>query len=109
MIAIARSATPESVELNRKGLALARGSKFAKAQSLIPAMYNNMAWDLHDMGRNEEALAAFEAALEAWSARGRPKQVQVAKWSVAQCLRSLGRTDEAVKIEKALEAEGYKP
>ena len=70
-------------------------------------MYNNMAWDLHDMGKHEEALVAFEAALVEWSARGKPRQVQVAKWSVAQGLRSLGRVDEAVAIERALEAEGY--
>jgi hypothetical protein len=28
---------------------------------------------------------------------------------VAQCLRSLGRDDEAQVIEKALDAEGFKP
>src|SRR6185295_7290257 len=33
MIAITRSGTMEAVELNRKGLALARESKFAKARS----------------------------------------------------------------------------
>src|SRR6185503_11720782 len=109
MIAITRSGTMEAVELNRKGLALARESKFAKARSLIPAMSNNMAWDLYDMGRFEEALAAFQASLEAWTATGRPKQIQIAKSYVAQCLRSLGRVDEAVKIEKALEAQGHKP
>ena len=37
------------------------------------------------------------------------RAVYAAKWSVAQCLRSMGRMDEALAIEKALEAEGYKP
>src|SRR5262249_20589964 len=63
MIAITRPGTSEAVEWNRKGLAIARESKFAKAQALVPAMYNNMAWDLHDLGRHDEALVAFEAAL----------------------------------------------
>ena len=109
MIAITHSGKPEAIEWNRKGLELARGSKSAKAQALIPAMYNNMAWDLHDMKRYDEALPAFRSALAEWTRRGKPRQVQVAKWSVAQCLRSMKRDAEAVEIEKALEAEGFKP
>jgi len=109
MIAIVASGTAEAVEWNERGLAIARQSTHPKARALVPAMYNNMAWDLHAMGRFPEALRAFESALVEWSARGRPRQIQVAKWSVAQCLRSMGRMDEALAIEKALEAEGYKP
>jgi tetratricopeptide (TPR) repeat protein len=109
MVAITFQGAPEAIVWNVRGLDLARDSKAAKAQALIPAMHNNMAWDLHDLGRHEEALRAFETALEEWSARGRPRQIQVAKWSVAQCLRSLGRDDEAQVIEKALDAEGFKP
>ena len=109
MIAIVAEGTDEAVQWNQRGLEVARRSSDAKAQALIPAMYNNMAWDLHSMGRYPEALAAFETALAEWTARGKPWQIQVAKWSVAQCLRSMGRYREAVEIEKALEAEGYKP
>jgi len=32
--------------------------------------------------------------------------VHIAKWSVARCLRSLGRHDEALAILEALEREG---
>lgn len=109
MIAIVAADPAEAVEWNRRGLALARKSTDAKARALIPAMYNNMAWSLHDAGRYAEALPAFESALAEWSARGKPRQIQVAKWSVAQCLRSLEREDEARAIEAALEAEGFKP
>ena len=109
MVAIARSGTPESIEWNRKGLAIAGESTFAKARALVPAMYNNLAWELYDAKRFGEALPAFEKALEAWTATGRPKQIQVAKWSVAQCLKEVGRGDEAKRIEQAVEAEGYQP
>jgi hypothetical protein len=54
-------------------------------------------------------LPVFEQALQAWTATGRVKQIQVAKWSVAQCLKEVGRGEEAKRIEQALEAEGYKP
>jgi tetratricopeptide (TPR) repeat protein len=109
MVAITFQGRPEAIEWNVRGLAMAQKSLASKAQALIPAMHNNMAWDLHDLGRYKEALAQFERALDEWSARGRPRQIQVAKWSVAQCLRSLGRDAEAQVIEKGLEAEGFKP
>jgi len=109
MVAITHSGSPEAIEWNQKGLALARKSKFAKAQALIPAMYNNMAWDLHDLKRYDEALPMFQSALEEWTKRGKPRQIQVAKSSVAQCLRSMKRDEEAAAIERALEAEGFKP
>ena len=109
MVAITHSGPAPGVAWHRKALTLARTSSHAKAQALVPAIYNNMAWDLHDMKRYDEALAAFQSALDEWTKRGRPRQVQVAKWSVAQCLRSLKRDAEALAIERALEAEGFKP
>jgi tetratricopeptide (TPR) repeat protein len=104
MVAITESGTPAALEWNRRGLALARDSHDAKARSLIAAMLNNSAWDLHAMGRYEEALAAFEAAEQAWTRRGGRRQVEIARWTVARCLRSLGRHREALAILHALEA-----
>jgi tetratricopeptide (TPR) repeat protein len=86
------------LEWNRRGLALANASRDAKARSLIPAMLNNSAWDLQALGRREEALSTFEAAERAWSARGGARQVAIAKWSVAYCLRSLDRPRAALVI-----------
>lgn len=106
MVAITVSGTDDALDWNAKGLALARGSKDAKAQSLISAMLNNSAWDLHAMKRYDEALARFREAEAAWIATGKARQVHVAKWSVARCLRSLGRHDEALAILEALEKEG---
>jgi tetratricopeptide (TPR) repeat protein len=105
MVAVAHAGTEQALEWNRRGLALARASKDARSIALIPAMLNNQAWDLHAMGRYPEALALFEEAQKEWSARERPKQVHIAKWSVARCLRSLGRHDEALAIQRALQAE----
>ena len=105
MVAVAHAGTEQALEWNRRGLALARESKEAKAIALIPAMLNNQAWDLHAMGRYPEALALFEEAREEWSTRARPQQIHIAKWSVARCLRSLGRHEEALAIQRALQAE----
>lgn len=105
MVAITYAGTLDAIEWNRKALAAARTSNDPKARALIPAMLNNSAWDLHDMGRYAEALPLFEEALTEWTARGKPTQIRIAKWSVARCLRSLGRFQEALDMQRALEKE----
>lgn len=105
MVAITHSGSDEAIEWNRRGLELARRSSDAKARALIPAMLNNSAWDLHAMDRFSEALPFFEESLVEWTARQKPEQVRIARWSVARCLRSLGRYEEALAVQRALEAE----
>jgi tetratricopeptide (TPR) repeat protein len=105
MLAIAWAGSPDSVAWNQRGLAMARQSQDPKARGLIPAMLNNAAWDLHDMGRYGEALPLFQEAQAEWTARGKPEQIRIARWSVARCLRSLGRWEEALAIQRDLGAE----
>lgn len=105
MVAITYAGAPEAVGWNQRGLALARTADDPKARALVPAMLNNSAWDLHALGRYDEALALFEEALAEWTARGKPAQIQIARWSVARCLRSFGRSEEALAIQEALAAE----
>lgn len=105
MVAITHSGSEQAIDWNRRGLEIARQSRDAKAVALIPAMLNNNAWDLHEMGRFDEALDLFREALDAWTARGKPKQIQIARWSVARCLRSLGQYREALDLQRELEAE----
>ena len=104
MLAIANSGSKKAIEWNLRGLVVARASQESKACALIPAMLNNAAWDLHDAGRFDEALMLFKEALEEWSARQKTVQIQIAKWSVARCYRSLGRHADALEILHALEA-----
>lgn len=105
MVAITHGGTEAALDWTRKGLALARTSTDKKAHALVPALLNNAAWDLHDMGRYADALPLFEQALIEWTARGRPAQIHSARWSVARCLRSLGRSEEALATQLALERE----
>jgi tetratricopeptide (TPR) repeat protein len=105
MVAITYAGTLDAIAWNQRGLVLARPSQSPKARALIPAMLNNSAWDLHEMGRFSDALALFGEAQAEWVARGKPEQIQAARWAVARCLRSLGRYDEALAIQRALEAD----
>jgi tetratricopeptide (TPR) repeat protein len=104
MVAITYAGSAEAVVWNRRGLAMARGSQDGKARALVPAMLNNVGWDLHELGCFDEALEVFEEAREEWIARGKVGPIGVAKWAVARCLRSLARFDEALAIQQALEA-----
>jgi tetratricopeptide (TPR) repeat protein len=93
----------QGAQWTERGLALARSSADPKARALLPALLNNHAWNLHDAGRHEEALPVFRQAETAWHATGRQPQGRIATWSVARCLRSLDRFDEALAMQRELE------
>ena len=95
----------QGAEWTQRGIELARQSNDAKARALLPALLNNHAWNLHDEGRFAAALPVFREAETAWLATGRQPQGRIARWSVARCLRSLQRYDEALQVQLALEAE----
>lgn len=95
----------EGAEWTRRGVELARRAADPKARALLPALLNNHAWNLHDEGRFADALPVFRDAEAAWLATGKQPQGRIARWSVARCLRSLGRFDEALALQRALERE----
>ena len=95
----------EGAQWTQRGVDLARRSNDPKARAMLPALLNNHAWNLHDEGRYAEALPVFREAEAAWLATGRQPQGRIARWSVARCLRSLGRLDEALTIQRSLEKE----
>jgi tetratricopeptide (TPR) repeat protein len=107
MVAIV--AEPEAqMYWNGQALALAERSADPKARQWRGSLYNNMAWTHHDAGRYTEALDLFEKAKRFREETGQQPQLRIAKWSVARCLRSLGRVQEALTTQTALltEAEG---
>lgn len=105
MIAITWIGMPQALEWNMRAIEMARGSKDAKAASLMPALLNNTAWDLFDAGKFDEALVLFFEAQDAWTRHNKKPQIQTARWSVARCLRALNRNTEAMTILNSLEKE----
>ncbi|MBN9152148.1 MAG: hypothetical protein J0H56_12125 [Micrococcales bacterium] len=66
------------------------------------ALHNNLGWNLHDAGRFDDALAQFSLAQGAAIRFGTQDQQFSARWAVARCLRSLGRAEEALEIQREL-------
>lgn len=87
-----------------RGLAVARGSRDPETRRWLIALHNNLAWHLHDEERFADALDHFQRALAAARQFGRPDEEGIARWAVARCLRSMGRTRQALEMQRELVA-----
>ncbi len=92
----------EQHQWNLKALALTERTADARAKKWEVSLYNNIGWTYHDQNDYPAALAMFEKAHAAAEARGRPEPLRIAKWTIARCLRSLRRYDEALARQIAL-------
>jgi tetratricopeptide (TPR) repeat protein len=103
---VALVAPPEQQEaLNQEALAVARGSDVPAARDWDASLLNNLGMIRADAGDFASALPLFEEALAARERIGDAGRTRVARWMVAWTLRNLGRTDEAVTMQRALKAE----
>ena len=57
------------------------------------------------MGDYESALKIFQKAVSYFGEVRREDRLRIAKWTVARCLRSMKRIDEALSKQLALKAE----
>jgi tetratricopeptide (TPR) repeat protein len=94
-----------SITWNREAIRYAEASSDPKARRWLGSLYNNLGWTLHDGGDAAGALDLFQKALTARESEGRPGPIRIARWCVARALRSLGRTGEALAIQRRLFAE----
>jgi tetratricopeptide (TPR) repeat protein len=105
MVALAESSLHERIAWNRRAIDYARQAADPRAQAWQAAALNNIGSDLREAGRLDDSLAAFRGALAAYERTGRADRVRVARWQVANVLRLLGRTDEALALQLALERD----
>lgn len=108
MLGIAAPQT-EQLDWNLKALEYAENSPQPRAQKWLGSLYNNIGWTYHDAGEYEKALEVFQKALS-WH-QNQPDNAErsrIARWSIARTLRSLGRVDEALTIQRELLADGEK-
>lgn len=65
-------------------------------------LHNNLGWTLLDAGDPVAALSQFELAVDAADRFGTAQQQHVTRWSVGRALRAVGRTDEALSLQREL-------
>lgn len=102
MIAIVESAPDQQIEWNLKALKLAENSSQPGAQKWLGSLYNNIGWTYHDAGEYEKALEIFQKALHWREQKGDAQTIFIARWCIGRTLRSLGRTDEALAVQRGL-------
>ncbi|HKE65208.1 MAG TPA: tetratricopeptide repeat protein [Micromonosporaceae bacterium] len=110
MMAIVESGAAQ-IPWAERALAIAGASDDPRARRWIGSVSNNLGWTLHDLGRNEEALAVWQRALAFREEQGDVGPLNIARWTVARGLRSLGRYEEALAIQLELaekvDSDGY--
>ncbi len=104
MVAIVES-PDQAVAWNERGLRVAGRSEDERARTWEGSLCNNLGWTYHDRGEHERALALFERALQARQRQEKRDEVRIARWCIGRCLRSLGRLDDALDLQRALFAE----
>jgi tetratricopeptide (TPR) repeat protein len=92
-------APAEQLTWSARALELAESSEEPRARNWLGPLYNNLAWTYHDLGRYDEALELFRRGFAWRLAKGRPREIRIAAWAIARCLRSLGRIEEALELQ----------
>jgi tetratricopeptide (TPR) repeat protein len=92
----------EQIEWNERALEMCERTPDPRAAKWKGSLYNNLGWTYHDMGRLEDALSLFERGVDFRVRMGQEEPLRIAKWCVARCHRSLGRTEEALAGQEAL-------
>lgn len=95
----------ERLDATYAALVVAKAAEDPRARRWVASLQNNVGMVHADAGAWGEALAAFEDALDARRATGTPGEIRIARWMVAWALRNLGSTEQALEIQRQLQAE----
>ena len=94
-----------ALDLNLRAIQMAESSQEEKARSWLGSLYNNTGWSFHDTGDYDSALEIFQKAEAYFRSKGRVRETRIAVWTVARCLRSLNRLEEALSMQLKLKDE----
>ena len=100
MLAIADG--DNALEWNLLAVQRAESSADARARKWLASLYNNVGWTYFETGDPDTALGYFERAVPLRESMGNPANLRAARWSIARCMRELGRIDEALAIVRDL-------
>lgn len=99
------SSPVHQLEVNERALAIARAATDPRARDWDASLLNNIGMTHADADDWSAALLSFEEALAARERIGDAARTRVARWMVAWALRNLGRTDEALTLQRELKAD----
>ena len=106
MFAFVDPAPAEQRKWSEAALDIALTSRQPAATAWEATIRNNLGYALHQLGDFDRALREFEQALAIRERGTNAEATRAARWMVAWTRRSLGRSDEALRIQLALEVEG---
>jgi tetratricopeptide (TPR) repeat protein len=101
MLAIA-STGDDQLAWNRRGLAMVDRSRDPRVRRWRGSLCNNLGWAYHERQEYDAALQCFQDALRARESQGDEEPIRIARWCVARGLRSVGRVEDALAIQRAL-------
>ncbi len=87
------------------GMKLALSSDDPAAVGWRPGLANNLGSTERERGNLDAAMKHFRIALAEHQARGKPPQIFIAHWQVANVLRLQSKIDESLAIQQRLETE----
>lgn len=105
MLGIAAPAE-EQLDWNLQAIRSAESSSDERARGWMGSLYNNTGWALYDEGRYPEALELFRKAQIFRESQGNEENLRIARWCVAKTLRMMGKPEEALAVQRALESSG---
>jgi tetratricopeptide (TPR) repeat protein len=94
-----------ALEWNANAVALAEASTDPRANNWLGSLYNNIGWAYYDKGEYSKAVDYFQRDLAWFAKRNREPQARIARYSIGKTWRAMGRLDEALKMQRALQAE----
>jgi tetratricopeptide (TPR) repeat protein len=94
----------EQITRTLTALEVAGSASSEEARRWDASLLNNLGMAQHDAGDLPGALESFQAALALREVRGQAREARIARWMVAWTLRLLGRTDEALAMQRELKA-----
>lgn len=95
----------KQLEWSLKALEVTEKTTDERTKRWLGPLYNNIGWTYHDMEEYEKALELFRKGLEWRKGINDERGIRIQTWNIARTYRSLGKTEEALKMQKALEKE----
>ena len=105
MVALVLPTPAEQLGANERALDAALASTDPAARRWQASLANNIGMSLHELGRDEDALASFRRALAARQQLGEARETRIARWMIDWALRLLERHEEALADLHRLETE----